>query len=229
LVLLRRRTMRKKWIISALFLPLLAACGNQTDLDTRTFAISHLRPHEAATLIDPYVYGDREGAPGTLSAGETAITVRETPDNLEKIARVLAEYDVPRSDVRLRFQLIEANGFTDSDPAIADVEAELRKVFQFRGYRLGGEAVVTVTDGSHIEQALAGSDGFYSVEAVVYWAQADLIRLDNVRLASRGPGGVGLTTTVNIRPGQTLVLGSSSRYDSPNTILLTVSAEAVDG
>jgi len=221
--------MKTKWLISALFVPLLASCGRQTDLDTRTYAVSHLRPHEASALIEPYVYGDREGAPGSYSAGEAAITVRETPDNLDKIERVLAEYDVPRSDVRLRFQLIEANGFTDSDPAIADVEAELRKVFQFRGYRLGGEAVVTATDGSRIEQALAGSDGFYSVEAIVYWAQADLIRLENVSLASRGPGGAGLTTTVNIRPGQTLVLGSSSRYDSPNTLLLTVSAEAVDG
>lgn len=219
----------KKWIIPALVVPLLAGCGGPGELDTRTFAINHLRPHEATALIEPYVYLDREGAPGSYSAAEAAITVRETPDNLDKIARVLVEYDVPRSDVRLRFQLIEANGFTDSDPAIAEVEAELRKVFQFRGYRLGGEAVVMATDGSRIEQALAGSDGFYSVQAAVYWAQADLIRLDEVTLASRGPGGAGLTTTVNIRPGQTLVLGSSSRYDSPNTILLTVTAEAVDG
>jgi hypothetical protein len=218
-----------KWMTTAAVVLALSACGRQTELDTRTFALSHMEPAEAAELIDPYVYGDRADAPGTLSATSSGLTVRETADNLAKIARVLEEFDVPRADVRLRFQLIEADGFTERDPDIAEVEAELRKIFQFRGYRLGGEAVVTATDRSRIEQSLSGSDGFYAVAAEVYWVQSDLIRLESVSLMSQTPQGVHLTTTVNIRPGQTLVLGSSSQVGSSTTILLTVHAESVTG
>lgn len=54
-----------------------------------------------------------------------AISVRETSDNLDKIARVLAEFDKVRADVPLHFQLIEADGFTETDPRISAVEVEL--------------------------------------------------------------------------------------------------------
>lgn len=204
-----------------------AACQRAPELETRTFAIHNLRPHEVEPLIGPYVYTDRADDPGTMSTSEGALTVRETPDNLDKIARVLAEYDVPRPDVRLRFQLIEADGFTDQDPRIADVEEQLRKLFQFRGYRLVGEAMVQATDGTSIEQVLTGGDGRYSVSADVQWASADALRLSDVHLwVDRGPL---FQTSVNIRPGQTLVLGTSPREGSSGTLLLTLRAEKTAG
>ena len=202
---------------------LLAACQGGADLETRTFALEHMASYEAADLIQPYVYGEREGAPGTLSTAERAITVRETADNLDQIARVLAEFDVARADVRLHFQLIQADGFEGRDERIAAVEDELRGIFQFAGYRLAGEAFVTATDGSSVEQGL-GSD--HVVAAGIYFVSAGTIRLDEVRLYSY-EGGDRLTTTVNIRPGQTLVLGSASRVGEDVTLLLTVRAEEV--
>jgi len=204
---------------------LLAACQQQPKLETRTFPLQNLEAYEAEALIDPYVYGDREGAPGTLSQSSRAITVRETRDNLDQIARVLAEYDVPRPDVRLHFQLIEADGFTGRDERITAVEDELRRIFQFAGYRLAGEAFVAVTDGSEVEQDL-GSD--HMVRTRVFFAGPGTIRLDGVHLWAH-EGGDRLTTTVNIRPGQTLVLGSASRAGEDVTLLLTVRAEETGG
>jgi len=203
---------------------LLAACQGDTRLETRTFALQHLESYEAMGLIDPYIYGDREGAPGGASEAPGAITVRETPDNLDQIARVLAEYDKAKPDARLRFQLIEADGFTGRDERIAAVEEELRRIFQFRGYRLVAEAFVTATDGSEVEQGL-GTD--HVVATRVFLTGGGSIRLDGVRLWSHD-GGDRLTTTVNVRPGQTLVLGSASRAGDAGTLLLTVSAEAAD-
>lgn len=200
------------------------ACDAAPTLETRTYALQHLDPNEAAQLIDPYIYGDREGAPGAISGNDRALTVRETADNLERIERVLAEYDQPQPDIRLHFQLIEADGFTDRDPRIAEVEAELRELFRFDGYRLAGEAFVTATDGSEVMQGLQGSDDLYEVFARVYRISTTTIRLDEVRLEGRSLG-VGLQTTVNIRPGQTLVLGSSPLAGSTTTLLLAVRAE----
>lgn len=204
---------------------LLAACEGTPRLETQTFALQHMEGHEAMALIEPYVYGDREGAPGAASESAGALTVRETQDNLDRIGRVLAEFDQPRPDARLRFQLIEADGFTGRDERIAAVEEELARIFQFRGYRLLAEAFVTATDGSEVEQGL-GAD--HVVSTRVFLGGPGSIRLDGVRLWSHR-GGDRLTTTVNIRPGQTLVLGSASREGDAGTLLLTVTVEAAEG
>ena len=132
---------------------------------------------------------------------------------LSAIGRVLAEYDVAHPAVRFHFQLIEADGFTASDPAIAEVEAELRKVFQFRGYRLAAEATISVTNYAEFHQRLAGSNDVFQIEGNVDWTRGDLIHLENVRLVQQDAGDL-LMTSMNVRPGQTLVLGSSPKAGS---------------
>ena len=47
-------------------------------------------------------------------------------------------------NVLLTFHLIQADGFTDEDPEISDVVSELRKLFNFRGYRLLSTSVFNV-------------------------------------------------------------------------------------
>jgi hypothetical protein len=204
----------------------LAACRPDPSLETQTFRVNTLQPHEVAELIAPYVDGNREGAPGAVSVIDGALTVRETADNLSRIERVLAEFDRPRPDMRLHFQLIEADGFTDSDPRIADVEDQLRQLFQFRGYRLAGEATVTATDRAEIVQALRASDGMYEIQSNVYRIGGGQTRLEGVRLVSEN--GFHLETSVNIRAGQTIVLGSAPKEGSSATLFLTVRAEQGD-
>lgn len=214
-------------VVAALGTIAVAACDRAPRLEVQTLPLEHLTAGEAVALIDPYVYGDREGAPGTLSVGDGAITVRETGDNLDRIARVLAEYDRPQPETTLHFQLIEADGFTTSDPRIADVESELRKIFRFGGYRLAGEAFVSATEGADFVQGLSVSGELFEISGEVWRPSAELIRLEGVRLF--GPDGVQLHTTVNVRPGQTLVVGSSPRAESTVTLLLTVRAEEGTG
>jgi hypothetical protein len=222
MVLSRRMTM--KTTILACLLVALGACQRTPELDVRTFAVEHLTADVVEGLLYPYVYEERPGAPGRISVTETAVTVRETPENLERIARVLAEHDVARPDTRLIFQLIEADGFTDADPRIADVVEQLRSAFQFRGYRLAGEAVVTVTNRSEVQQQIRAADGVYLITTGAEWVSTGAIRLEEVTLWSTDSNPI-LMTTVNVRPGQTLVLGSSPGEGSTATLLLTVRAE----
>ncbi|MDH5760823.1 MAG: hypothetical protein OEZ65_14640 [Gemmatimonadota bacterium] len=203
----------------------LSACARTPDLETRTYALDHLQPGEAVDLISPYVFTEREGNPGLVSSSERALTVRETPDNLGRIGAVLAEYDQPAPDLRLHFRLIEADGYAQADPRIADVEAELRKVLQFRGYRLAGEAVVSATDWSEIRQSMRAGGRLYELTGRVYWPRRETIRLEEIALY--GEGGSALSTTVNVRPGQTLVIGTAPQSAGDATLLLTVRAEVV--
>ena len=221
---------RMKRVMTALALaslPLALACEpGAPALEVRTFTLTHMSGSEAAELIDPYVYGGREGAEGRLSAVMNAITVRETSDNLDQIERVLAEHDVERPDVRLHFQLIQADGYADDDPRISEVEAELRRIFRFVGYRLAGEAMVSATSASDLQQRFSGTEDTYMITAEAQRLSPGVIRLEEVTLWGPVAGRQEpiLQTSINIRPGQTLVLGSSPQGGGA-TLLLTVRAE----
>jgi hypothetical protein len=199
-------------------------------LDTQTFELQYLVEGEAVALIRPYVFEDRPDAPGSVSATSSALTVRETPDNLGKIRRVLAEYDRPKPTVRLHFQLIEADGATTADPAIAEVETELRRLFRYQGYRLLTEAVVGGTEFSNVEQVV-GNDG---AEQWIVSAMIESVRLSGdsgtvrVRAGVRSPMRGSFETTVNARFGQTLVVGNAQLMQDGGTLILTVRPEVVN-
>ena len=134
-------------------------------LETRTFALHRMDAGEAANLIGPYIYSERAGAPGIVSEAQDdspAITVRETADNLDRIAAVLAEFDRPSdSTLALKFQLISPYG-SEPDPEIADVVTELRRFLRFDGYSLAGETFVSLASGS-FQQSIRTEEIIYSI------------------------------------------------------------------
>jgi len=200
------------------------------ELETRTFALQHLEPHEARDLIRPYVWDDRAGAAGTMSAADNMISVRETRDNLDRIAAVLEEFDLPRPTVRLNFQLIEANGAAQGDPAIADVEAELRRLFRYEGYRLVNEAVVGGMEGSHIEQVVGtdwNEDGWIITASIGSVRVIDDSGWVQMEVGVRSPTRGAFTTRVNARIGQTMVVGNAELMTGGGTLILTVRPEIV--
>lgn len=198
-------------------------------LDVRTFTLENRSGFEAAELVGPYVFRDREGSPGTMSATSNALSVRETPDNLDRIARVLAEFDKPVPGIRLRFQLIEADSFREADPAIAEVVEELKGLFRFEGYRLLGEALVGVAGGSgggqEFSQNFLGPDDAFSVTAQAEIRQPGTIRLDPVELW-QDQREILLQTSVNVSPGQTVVIGGAQARVGGRSLILTVKAES---
>lgn len=199
-------------------------------LDTRTFEVQYLPAYEVDQLIAPYVFTDRERNPGMMSTSQGAVTVRETRDNLDKIARVLEEYDRPRPSVMLHFQIIEANGATDADPAISAVEAELRRLFRFEGYRLVAETQVGGIQGTGIRQAVgSGAGEEFMIQAGVTevrtGAEIVTVTLD-VGLAASGVGQI-LETSVTIPAGHSVVLGTANAPAFAGALILVVRAEIV--
>ncbi len=220
--------MRPMLLLAALAFTL-AGCDRESELDARTFPLNYLDPGAAQGLIQPYVFTDRTGRAGTMSFTQNTVTVRETPDNLEKIARVLAQYDVPQPWVQLHFQVIEADGASGADPRIADVEAQLRKLFRFQGYRLVAEAQVTGAARSNLVQNVAAGGGrSYRIEAGIGSVRAigdsGVVEL-HVELGSGGRPA--LSTSLNARDGQTVVLGNAQLLPGNATTILTVRPELV--
>ncbi|MGH7502745.1 MAG: hypothetical protein ACREL7_13440 [Longimicrobiales bacterium] len=137
--------------------------------------------------------------------------------------------------VLLRFQIIQADGFTETDPAIADVSEVLRELFRFRGYRLAAESVVRVMSGAKFLQKTSDHEG------VEYVIQGDAMmhgdgRSDSVRLGvelwrerpqAGGPTSVQLIqTSLTVPIGQTVVVGSARTSPDVPTTILVVRPEA---
>lgn len=201
-------------------------CSNQPELDIRTFNLEHRAGYEAAQLVQPYVFTDREGAPGMMSATDEAISVRETPDNLQKIARLLEEFDRPLPELRLHFQLIEADSFQEADPEIANVVEQLGQLFSFRGYRLLGQAVVSVAGnrgGGDFRQRFLGPEEEFLVTATAELQSSGSVRLRDLTLW--GEGAPILESTINAADGQTLVIGGTRASRSGRSLILTVRPE----
>jgi len=220
------KTVRGYLLMFATLMPLLfLGCDATPKLDVRTFQLQHRSGYEAAELINPYVYGDREGAPGAISALSNAITVRETPDNLEKIQRVLEDFDQEVPPMRLRFQLIEADSFQEEDPAISSVVEELRSLFRFQGYRLLGEAVVTLASGGmggqEFTQRFLGPDENFTVSATARLGQPGTITLRPIGLWDQLDQEI-LETSITVGLGQTVVIGGAKATRDGRSLILTV-------
>src|SRR5215211_109995 len=85
-----------------------------------------------------------------------ALTMTASRAKLDQIEELLRRYDVASPTVRLRFQIIEADGFSTNDSSIAEVEAALRELFRFQGYRLVADALATGSSRSSTSHRLVG-------------------------------------------------------------------------
>lgn len=207
-----------------------AGCADRAPkLDTKTYRLEYLKPGEAAQIVQPYVYPKRDGAPGAMSRFDGGLTVRETPENLARIDSVLARYDRPVPNLRLSFQVIEADGASASDPRIAPLESLLSGLFRYEGYRLLDEAQLT-----------AASGGMSTATMMVHGMPFKLtVRLGKVRpepgageadidvtLDVRGYGDI-LATSLTVPIGKTVVLGSARPDPKLGALIVTLKPEAM--
>ncbi len=219
-------------VLAFLSLVWLGACfRSEARLETRTFTLRHLSGGEAREIILPYIYQDRPGAKGAFSAVQNAITVRETADNLDRIARILAQYDRPQPGVRLTFAIISADGASRSDSSIRDVETTLRSLFRFRGYALVTQGVMAGTVNSSSEQTLAGAGGPYRLGAIIerVSGSGDSATVTLRVHLSVPRSGADFQTEVGIPAGKTAVLGNVLGGSSGPTLILTVRPELMIG
>jgi hypothetical protein len=124
----------------ALVLSSHASAQDPRNLDIRTFKLRNMRADDAAKLLGPYVTSPGGGVFEAGSVG--AITVRETFTTLTLIDSLLRTHDRPRAVMSMHFKLIAAFDSSVRDPAISELDAELRKLFKFRGYELIGEGTM---------------------------------------------------------------------------------------
>lgn len=147
---------------------------------------------------------------------------------------------VAATNLRLTFHLVEADGFDGVDAAIADVVDELRQIFRFNGYRLLDTSVLTGVvlqdETDVVSQVLVFPDlGALEIEAWISASDAPDTARVHVRLRDTNQDGFVndrrvespeiISVTVNVRDGQTAVLGSGRPEGSEGALILVMSAD----
>ena len=147
----------------------------------------------------------------------------------------------------MRFQLIAALDSNHRDPAIAGIDAELRKLFRFSGYELIGEGTARTEERSEYTMTLSTkpkvvvnnervTEAFLIkgwVEGVEGTGDARTVRI-NVALqdAMRGKDATDLLRTgLTLSTGQSVILGSARpiiSFGSRAALILVVQPEVVD-
>lgn len=199
----------------------IAACGGSADMEVRTYELDHLDPEQADALLAPYV---RTESGGAFSTGERsrAITVRETPETLDEIERVLADHDRAPHGVALEFAVLEAGTFEEGGDDAPGVDTLLRDVLRYEDYRTVARAVVRVGDRHSIHQNLGISrpGGGYLIEGGVARVTREDVELMITLYPSEG--GKLIETGVTVPMGQTVVLGTAVAADPGTATILTV-------
>jgi hypothetical protein len=150
--------------------------------------------------------------------------VRGPTGQVDQIADLVRRFDKPEPNVQLRFQVIEADGFTNTDPAIADVDAVLRDLFKFRGYRLVGESLVQSQAPGDAMQRMVGVDGTrFEIRAqLARVLQHDTARAVTLQVQLTEEGAPLLGTNLTVPSGQTVVVGTARTRREGNTLILVV-------
>lgn len=147
-------------------------------------------------------------------------------------------------NVLLTFHLVQADGFTDENPEISHVVSELRKLFDFEGYRLLSTSIFNIGLVRSSQGTYVSGDGSQRI----FPDDSETPLTINAEVSSRRspPGTVRATVTltdrttrtvsnftyaealplleasVTIRDGQTMVVGSPRRTAGEPVLFLIV-------
>ena len=199
---------------------LLGACNRGGDVDFRTIPLTYLSAEEALALVTPH--RSKDVAVSASKTGTPTLAVHGPTAQVDRIADLIRRFDKPVPNVQLRFQIIEADGFTNTDSAIADVEAALRDVFRFRGYRLVGESLVLSQAPGRVVQQIFATDGEFRIQARLERVlQSDSARAVSMDVELQGQGAM-LATSLTVPSGKTVVVGTARARRDGNTLILVV-------
>jgi len=116
------------------------------------------------------------------------------------------------------------------------VADELRKIFAYKGFRLLDSILLRTQPGNRaVANGVIGTTGRTTYSFTVQPSDVTedpkgrLIRLDNLKLNMRVPGGddAGILTEITVREGQKVVVGKSN-MGADQSLILVVTAKVTE-
>jgi hypothetical protein len=218
-----------------------AVLGEGPALATRAFPIRYREVDDAIRLVRPLL---GEGGSLTLQPRLRAITITDEPARLDRMAEVLAAFDVPPRRVNLAVSLIMGSK-GDGGPSGEELERPRRAVPRLPGfdstlralehtvwtdYRLLGSASFTAAEGEVSELSL-GEEYRIRLRVDTVDPKHRVTRFDRITLERQvGPSGGGggflpiWDAVLNLKDDMLYVFGATRMEDSRRAIFLSVTA-----
>jgi hypothetical protein len=205
-----------------------AAFANDADasrpLSVRTFTFKYKDPGRAADIIKPLL-----SAEGSISiqAGTNALVVTDRPEILKTLAKALNEYDAPPQAFKLVVRLIGASHAEGSPKVGEDLKDVAPKLGMLRfnalenlgaadfAGREGDPGILTLPTGYRAEFKLGEFD-----------PASDSVKVTDFRLSKLQGDQITplLKTTLNLRLGQTYIVGATKNAQSQRALMIVLIA-----
>lgn len=207
----------------------LAVSSLAADQEVRVFPLRFRSAEEAVVLVKPLLSPAGSLA---LQGSANALTVRDEPAVLRRVAEALEGWDVAPQAYRIRIRLLMASSPTPApgraSPLIEGMGAEISQLFSFTSYQEIDTLQVTASDGAVVE-AVAGER--YHLRFMVRGAAHDTerIHLNQFELARRERSVEGQdrlhvllrSSVMSLKEEQELVV-ALARSEAPNRGLFLV-------
>jgi Bacterial type II/III secretion system short domain len=192
-------------------------------LTAKTFVFKHKQADKAANVIKTIL-----SAEGSMSIqpSTNALVVTDLPENMKKIAAALATFDAPVQSLQLSIRLVSAGRGAQNkvDPALADVASKLALL----RYNVLESLGTAQANGKEGEPGVVSIQGYRAdfhfgeydpASDSVQVADFKLFRLEGDQLAPL------LKTTLNLRIGQTVIIGATRDAQSQRALMIVVTAQ----
>ena len=194
-------------------------------LTVRTFTFKYRDVDKASTVVKPLL-----SAEGTISIqpGTKSLVITDRAENLKAVAKAIADYDVAPQSFRLTVRLVSAGRVA---PEAARADADLKDVapklamLRYNALESAGQAefegkegdpgIVEMPTGYRADFKLGEYDGASDSIKV---SDFHLSRLQADQLTSL------LKTTLNLRLGQTYIVGATRSAQSQRALLIVLVA-----
>ena len=195
----------------------------RSQLELRQFTLEYKRAEDIYELIEPFLVPEKSKVSQRLNA----LTVMASPDNMEEIESIIREHDTPPKQVWAEVLLIEASnkeaakGGTPEE--IKPVVDKLKGLFKYKSYAVIGRAEGMGMETSALEFGTPGgtdSPTIFRVKTGLVLT-GQVVQLQRLTIDVAKPLHNQILTSINIKNGETLILGAS-RNDEADSALITV-------
>lgn len=193
-------------------------------LTAKTFTFKHKQADKAANVIKNILSVD-----GSMSIQPAAnsLVVTDLPENLKKITAALAAFDAPAKALQLEIGLVSASRAPENriDPEIPEDVSSKLAVLRYNVLESLGEASASGKEG---EPSVVTIEGYRAdFRFGEYDPASDSVQIVDFKLLRAEGDQLApmLKTTLNLKLGQTVVIGATRDAKSQRALMIVVTAQ----
>jgi hypothetical protein len=191
-------------------------------LTVRTFQFKHKEADKAAGVIKSLM--SVEGSM-SIQPAANSLVVTDLPENLKKIATALEAFDKAPQPLRLSIRLVSAAKGTAAKvaPELADVAPKLA-LLRYNVLETLGTTEVAGQEGEDGVVNLGGHRADFTFGE--YDAASDSVKVSDFKLSRLEGDQLEplLKTTLNLKLGQTVIIGATRQPQSQRALMIVVTA-----